>query len=134
MGNKHNPSSVLMSTDCRHLKHVKFDWKHQNLDHTWIHSKSLQVFKKKKKTTCRTSDGALECIYACLHAGKNRACEFLKNSPTVCLDQINILELCSSPICLGVPRFGMQIKTALRYSFFAMVTNRGVGPIFIFVC
>lgn len=57
---------------------------------------------------------------------------FLKNSPTVCY-WINILELCSSPFYLGVPRFGMQIKTELRCSFFTMETNRRVGPIFIFV-
>lgn len=54
---------------------------------------------------------------------------FLKNSPTVCY-WINILELCSSPFYLGVPRFGMQIKTELRCSFFTMETNRRVGPIF----
>lgn len=29
----------------------KKDWKHRNLHHTWIHSRSLQVFNKNKKST-----------------------------------------------------------------------------------
>lgn len=51
MGNKYNHVCVLMSTGYRHLKHVKKDWKHRNLHHTWIHSRSLQVFNKNKKST-----------------------------------------------------------------------------------
>lgn len=50
MGNKYNHVCVLMSTGYRHLKHVKKDWKHRNLHHTWIHSRSLQVFNKNKKS------------------------------------------------------------------------------------
>lgn len=29
---------------------LKKDWKHRNLHHTWIHSRSLQVFNKNKKS------------------------------------------------------------------------------------
>lgn len=32
------------------LNMLKKDWKHRNLHHTWIHSRSLQVFNKNKKS------------------------------------------------------------------------------------
>lgn len=73
MGNKYNHICVLMSTGYRHLKHVKK--KIENTGICIIHGSIPEVcrssIKTKIRTTCRTSDGAIECIYACLHAGKN---------------------------------------------------------------
>lgn len=73
MGNKYNHICVLMSTGYRHLKHVKKRLKTpESASYMDPFQKSADLQQKQKiRTTCRTSDGAIECIYACLHAGKN---------------------------------------------------------------
>lgn len=73
MGNKYNHICVLVSTGYRHLKHVKKRLKTpESASYMDPFQKSAGLQQKQKIcTTCRTSDGAIECIYACLHAGKN---------------------------------------------------------------